>query len=168
MNRTAVSPAPGSGQLRRRVGRLVRAPRGVALMVVLLFLIFEVGIRHVPPDGMTVTGIEDSEVGYPDTFGTTVAFTASYTAPEDQQTINDFYASLNAAPAYFSPVSHPIVNCALTPLPYATSITFTWHGMPLETWFTSSCVVGDTAGGIPDVLTYRLWGPQTLPPPAPA
>lgn len=158
------------GQIRARHWRRMRRLGQGALILLVLFLLFEVGIRHVPPDGMTVTGIGYSEVGYPDSFGTTRTFTSSYTEPKDQQTINDLYASLNAAPAFFSPIffSQPVnVHCALLWLPYPTSIAFTWHGIPLETWFTSGCVVRDTAGGIPDVFTRHLWqlgGP--LPPPA--
>lgn len=126
-----------------------------------VFILFEVGIRHVPPDGMTVT-----EIGYAGGSSETSSYT--YAAPKDQQTISATYVALHNAPAIVMPIfSH--YNCALTPPPYPTSIAFTWHGIPLETWSTGSCVVGDTAGGVPGFLLtgyyWQLNGP--FPPPAP-
>lgn len=160
MDRTTASSGTGNGQPRRRVGRLVCTPRGLTLIAVLLFVVFEVGIRHVPPDGMTATG-----VGY--SGGTPYTFSYTYAAPKDQQTIGATYAALNAAPAFNSLFT--FYNCPLTPTPYPTSIAFTWHGIPVETWSTGSCVVGDTAGGIPDFLLIgHSWLPDgPLPPPAP-
>ena len=161
MNRTAASSGTGSGQPRRRVGRLVRVLRGVALVAVLLFVVFEVGIRHVPPDGMTATG-----VGY--SGGSPYTFAYSYTAPKDQQTIGATYKALNAAPAFnylFTP--YP---CPRFPTSHPSSIAFTWHGIPLETWSTGNCIISDNAGGISDafLLTGHYWLPVVpLPPPAP-
>ena len=133
----------------------------VVVVLLALIVLFEVGIRHVPPDGMTVT-----ELGYASDSTYTVAY--SYTAPQDQQTIGATNASLNTAPTVIGGIfAH--YNCALTPPPYPTSIAFSWHGIPLETWYTGSCVVGDTAGGIPDFLwTGHYWQPDgSLLAPAP-
>lgn len=142
-------PAPiAPARVSRRRGR--RRYWLVVGAVLALFVLFEVGIRHVPPDGMTVT-----TMGY-----SGATYTLFYTAPKDQQTISETYATLHAAPAV-SPFAH--YNCALGPSPY--SVAFTWHGIPVEVWFTGSCVVSDTAGGIPD-LTGRLLYLGALPPPA--
>jgi hypothetical protein len=107
-----------------------------------LIVLFEVGIRRMPPDGMTVM-----ELWYAG--GSTYTLTYSYTAPMDQQTISATYASLNTAPTVTGGIfAH--VNCALTPPPYPTSIAFTWHGVPDFLW------------------TGHYWMPDGLfPPPAP-
>lgn len=144
---------------------------GFGLIVALLFVIFEVGIRHVPPDGMRVsyetgTLVPSSDGSFRPRFTHT---TYTYTSPRDQQTINATYTSLNNGRAYNRLFDH--FNCALTPAPIPSSIEFTWHGVLLETWWPSGCTVSENAGGIDDALglTFHYWMPPSdgIPLPAP-
>ncbi len=154
--KTTRVPAHGVARYRRLP---LRWDIGVGI-VLALFIMFEVGIRHVPPDGMTVTEI-DYAGGDPFTYSYT------YTAPKDQQTIGETYAALNTAPAFNYLITR--YNCPLNSPPYPSSIEFTWHGIPLETWSTTSCTISDTAGGVSDdfLLTLHFWLSDRLPPPAP-
>lgn len=154
MNRTVASPMTGNGKARRRVGRLMRTLRGVALIAVLLFVVFEVGIRHVPPDGMTVT-----EVGYPGVMST---YAYSFTAPKDQQTIDDIYAAYNRAPVWSAWDRHGCVMTQDPPL-----VVFTWHGIPVESWTLAACWHVESAGGISDGLVVQHLLPDKSPPPPP-
>lgn len=152
-------PAHGAARLWRL---MLRLGVGVSILLALL-LLFEVGIRHVPPDGMIVA----YEYG-PTPSG---PMRATYAAPQDQQIINAYYAALNDAPAYHSLQPNYVQTtrdgCYLSTYP---QFTFTWHGIPLESW-SGYCAVVENAGGIPDDLmfTYHLWTPPTsgaMPPPA--
>jgi hypothetical protein len=126
---------------------------GYGLIVALLFVIFEVGIRNVPPDGMTVT----YDAPNPPTY--------TYAAPQDQGIINDYYSTLNTAPME-SPFVH-INGCS--PIEYPQFV-FTWHDIPVESW-SGGCVYTESAGGVSDIflLRFHLWNPGygPLPPPAP-
>jgi len=71
---------------------------GVGLIVALLFVIFEVGIRHVPPDGMTYTQYDVRD--HWDASGHQLASTSTitsttFTAANDQQVIDTYYHGLN-------------------------------------------------------------------------
>jgi hypothetical protein len=121
-----------------------------------LIILFEVGIRHVPPDGMTVT-----EVGYAGSAPFTLSY--SYTAPKDQQTIGDIYAAFNRAPVWTAWTVH---GCVMTQDP--SSVVFTWHGVPVESWTLAGCVYDESAGGISDALFVQHLLPDiTMPLPPP-
>jgi hypothetical protein len=155
---------PGDARHRRLLLRLGQG----ALALLALFLLFEVGIRHVPPDGMVVS-FQDSTL-VPQSDGSyvpkAILTTYTYTEPKDQQAIGETYASLNDTSPFNSITTH--VNCALTPPPWPSSITFTWHGIVLETWTIEGCAVSDNAGGISDdqMLTVHFWEPIAPTPPA--
>lgn len=120
---TTGTPAPGAARSRRLLLRLGQG----ALVVLALFLLFEVGIRHVPPDGMTVTysywrldpncsNCVDSAFGQ-----------ERYTSLNDQQTIDDYYAAYNRAPvrpAWWRG------GCTMSSDP--VSVVFTWRGIPVS------------------------------------
>lgn len=162
MDRTAAGLAPRNRTLRRRVGRRARALLGVTFIAALLFVASEVGIRHVPPDGMRVTYTTSVLVHLPDgSFSPRFTYTTYiYSLPKDQQAISATYASLNDGPAYNSLFDH--FNCALTSAPIPSSIEFTWHGVLLETWWPrGGCTAVENAGGMYDAfgLTFHYWMP---------
>lgn len=147
-----VAPALVSCRHRRRFWLVV----GVLLA---LFIVFEVGIRHMPPDGMTVTfisreGAPLTREGTPFPIGPWV-----YTAPKDQQTINDTYAMFNETPVHSQVFAHDLAYTSCPRGGYP-QITFTRHGIPVESW-SGSCVYIESAGGISDTLTltFHLWAP---------
>ena len=117
-----------------------------------MFLLFEVGIRNVPSDGMTVTYEEANSP------------TDIYTAPRDQGIINDYYYQLNA-----SRMASPFVRInGCSPIQYAQFV-FTWHGIPVESW-SGGCIYTENSGGISGIFLLRshLWEPAQVPLPAPA
>lgn len=170
MDHTAAELAPRSRTLRRRVGRRARALLGVAFIAALVCVVFEVGIRNVPPDGMRVTYTTSVLVHLPDgSFMPRFTHTTyTYTLPKDQQTISATYASFNDGPVYNSLFDH--FNCALSPAPEPSSVEFIWHGMLLETWRPSGCTAVENAGGIYDAfgLTFHYWEPPSGGIPLPA
>lgn len=123
--------------------------------VLALFLLFEVGIRHIPPDGMTVS--------FNDAAGGDSAGTLRYTAPADQQIVADYYAAFNRAAVRSEWTIH---SCAMTDDP--SSVAFTWHGLPVESWMLVGCDYVESAGGISDELAVQHLLPDiSMPPPSP-
>ncbi len=119
------------------------------------------------PDGMTVTLLRSPDGYFLD--GPPLI----YSAPKDQQTIDAYYSGLNAAPVESSRAS------ANYTLPHGCSpddypqITFTWHGIPIESWISqdsaSACEYIESSGGLSENLagTFHLWAPiQAVPLPA--
>lgn len=154
--RQNITEAPPRGDVRfRRL--LLRLADGVSvvLAVLTLFILFEVVIRHVPPDGMSVT-----DAYGPSLYGST---RTTYTAPQDQQDINTYYAELNAAPVESRATTSYALPDGCYPTAYP-NITFTWHGIPLESW-SGYCVVVESAGGISETVmgTYHVWEPVDGP-----
>lgn len=142
---------------RRFWHELLRWGLGVVLLL-LLFLLFEVGIRHVPPDGMTVTYAYKYSAS-------AVIGTRPYTAPKDQQTIRDAFAAFNAARVVRVPLGQ-YAGCALTP--YPSLVVFTWHGVPVEAWTLEGCWYAESAGGISDERVVEHPLPNiTMPLPTP-
>lgn len=147
-------------------GRRIRLGLAILVLAALVFIAFELGIRHVPPDGMTVTLL--SPHGY-----LMDGPPLMYTAPKDQQTIDAYYSGLNAAPVESSQAS---ANYALYQGCYPNmypQITFTWHGIPVESWISqdsaSICEYVENSGGLSEHLTgtFHLWMPvQAVPLPA--
>jgi hypothetical protein len=137
-------------------GRRLRFWLAILAIFALVLILFEVGIRHVPPDGMTVTLLSpDGRSGGP----------WMYATPKDQQTIDAYYTGLNAAPVKSSQVS---ANYALFHGCYPTAypqITFTWHSIPIESWTSqdsiSICAYIEDSGGLSEHLTgtFHLWFP---------
>lgn len=149
-------PAPPKASphvARRRGRRRFWLAVGVLLALVILF---EVGIRQAPPDGMIVT-YDDSMSVYVDR-GTQV-----YTTPRDQQTISDYYAAFNRAPVRPAWILH---GCAMDLDP--TSVVFTWRGIPVESWTMQGCDYIENAGGASDAIAVQHLLPEiSMPPPAP-
>ena len=128
----------------------------VVVAVLVLIVLFEVGIRHVPPDGMTVT-YTCSACGAP------YVGTRAYSAHADQQAIEDWYTSFNDA----SVVSAwRLSGCTLTMDP--SSVVFTWHGIPVEAWTLEGCRYAESAGGMSDALVVQHLVPIAVPPPSPS
>lgn len=128
---------------RRRGRRHFWLAAGVVLA---LFLLFEVGIRHVPPDGMTVTyDCPSFCVNYP------FVGARAYTAPQDQQFITQSYAYYNSLPVI--PAWTPIASCGPLAI-YPSSVVFSWHGIPVESWTSRNCLGEyiESAGGISDSI----------------
>jgi hypothetical protein len=127
-----------------------------ALVLLALFLLFEVGARHVPPDGMTVS--------YDDSVGDTSFVTQSYSAPMDQQTIADYYVAFNHALVRPAWILH---GCAM--MQYPSSVEFSWHGLPVESWTLVGCDYVESAGGVSDILAVQHLLPDiSVPPPPPS
>lgn len=123
-----------------------------------MFLLFEVGIRHVPPDGMTVT----YNYAYPVNNGTSIGM-QTYISPQDQQNIYAYYAAFNRAPVRSLWWHH---GCTMSLDP--SSVEFTWHGLPVESWTNTGCEYTESAGGISDELVAQHLGPDIsmpIPPP---
>ena len=122
-----------------------------------LMVVFEVGIRHVPPDGMTVsyTYYFNSATG----IGPRI-----YSATRDRQTIAEYYAALNHAPVRSALNPH---GCTLSEDP--SSVEFTWHSIAVESWTQVGCTYVESAGGISNemFLTYHDSPDITMPPPTP-
>jgi hypothetical protein len=154
-------------QTSRRRGRRLRFWLALLALFALVCIAFEVGIRHVPPDGMTVTLVRSPGGYFLD--GPPLI----YTAPKDQHIIDAYYTSLNAAPVEASRAS---ANYALFHGCYPNDypqITFTRHGIPVESWISqdsaSICEYVENSGGLSENLTgtFHVWMPvQAVPLPA--
>ena len=121
-----------------------------------LFILFEVGIRHMPPDGMTVRYDYSMSV-YVE------RGTQSYTMPRDQRAIRDYYAAYNRAPVRPAWILH---GCAMDLDP--SSVVFTWRGIPVESWTIVGCDYVENAGGVSDAIAVQHTLPDiSMPPPAP-
>lgn len=158
-----VEPSLPTGTLPGRPHRL-RFWLAILALLSLVGILFEVGVRHVPPDGMTVTFL--SAGGRPLAEGSWV-----YTAPKDQQIIAAWYAGLNTAPVESQTSTSYAVDDGCYPTAYP-QITFTWHGIPVEAWTShdsiSICEYIESAGGLSENLTrtFHLWFPTRIAPPA--
>lgn len=147
---------PAYGAQRSR--RLLLRPGQGALVLLALFIAFEVGSRHVPPDGMTVKygcGVPNRPM-------------CIYTSPKDQQAINDYYAAFNRAPVRLN-LPEPVINGCFNE--DASYVVFTWHGMPVESWTYDGCEEYiENAGGVSDayILTHHDAPDIAMPVPPPS
>jgi hypothetical protein len=122
--------------------------RRIIIGAIITFLIFEVGIRFVPADGLSYTAYQDGQLVY--TYSTS-----------DQSVITSWQNALNSnqAPAV-------AVNCShgLDPNPIYRTWMFTWHSIPVETATNNptECGYGLSSGGLPNVFTLSV--PHQYPP----
>lgn len=142
-----------------RVVSALRRNRGVRwslVVVVAFFLIFEVTVRHLPPDGVTVTTIDHYAVYNPGAYYFVKTTSRATTADTVQtrakiDTLNNAFA---AAPFSMSPyLARP---CMTVGGWVDYQVTFTWHGLPVQSWTSlGGCgTFTENSGGIPNVL----WG----------
>jgi hypothetical protein len=150
-----------------RIRRILRS-LGLVSVLLLLFVAFEVGIRYVPPDGMTYTMYDTREF---DSYGHAVApttrwHTLTFAAPHDQQVINTYLQTLNDRNGE-QPSSwvSPAYSCGrtLSPDKYQFEFVFTWHGIPVQSWYDADCGFMQSSGGIPNIFVVHSIG-LPLPP----
>lgn len=127
-------------------------PRGiivrVALLLAIVFALFEIGIRLLPPDALQYSEVE--------TINGTVTFSTSGTIT-DPATIAEWQADVTATP------SDRFIwqtNATCAPLSeYSASYTFLWHGLPIEVVSQlPSCLplYEVSSGGIPNPRAYNV------------
>lgn len=121
--------------------RFLRRWHLIAVCVLLLICAFEVTARLLPPDGMSETvtfaGLQTSTTE------------ADFIQPRDTATITHVYIALNNGA--ITPPIGPFCNASVS---VTTTITFTWHGLPTQSWSQGNCSNWSrTSGGLPD-----LWG----------
>ncbi len=142
-----------------------RGVRWGLVIVVAILLTFEVIVRHLPPDGVTVTMIEHNAVYSGSAISYVVKMTSRTTranTPPARAEIDRLNDALNTAP-FSAPTYLPT-----SPTSYACvslggwtdyRVTFTWHGLPVQIWTTDNgCPsFAENSGGIPNVLwTHTL------------
>ncbi|HEU5342886.1 MAG TPA: hypothetical protein VFU60_00940 [Ktedonobacterales bacterium] len=155
-------PAPLASAPAARRGKHRRLWLAVGVLVA-LFILFEVGIRHVPPDGMTVTYTYSQLDPNCSNCVDSVFGTGRYTSPQDQPTIDSYYAAFNRAPVRPAWFFH---HCTMYSDPVA--VVFTWRGIPVESWTIQGCDYFESAGGVSDVLVAQHQLPDInmpIPPP---
>jgi hypothetical protein len=124
-------------------------------------------VRHLPPDGATITRYEHIaySTGGPATVTTTVT-SRTYVAPRDSTTIDRLNNALNTAPID-GPASFNGL-CADATGWNDWMITLTWHGLPVQVWTAHGCPsFSESSGGIPNVFwtqAYPLSTQQMLYP----
>lgn len=152
VDRAPASPSPDISRTRRRNGLgLYGKAMGFWLLVVLIFVGVEVGIRHVPPDAVQVSA-----------YFVASGRTLSTREITDTRTVADYFARLNSLPSGITLLE--VQGCPLRYLPTLVNYTarFTRWGLPimvatldnnqcLPTWEFSS-------GGLP-----ATWFPHSDP-----
>lgn len=124
-----------------------------------LFIAVELVVRHLPPDGASVTRV--SHVYATDGSGEHITSTiTTYAAPHDQAIINALDDALNTAP-----LAGPAAlqgDCATVGGYVAYTITLTWHGFPVQVWNgQGSCgLYSESSGGLPNMLWSRAMPQQ--------
>lgn len=110
------------------------------VIVVALFLIFEVAARYLPPDGVTVTTINYDFFSPSGAPGLNIVTTSRATSAHDAQT----RAAIDSLNTGFS--TAPLVGVSsipelsrgggcMTVSGYTEyQVTFTWHSLPLRVW----------------------------------
>jgi hypothetical protein len=140
--------------------------RRVIYAAIIVLLIFEVGIRFVPADGMTyVVATKSGQVVY------------QYSTA-NQKVVSSWQNALNTSPRTFGLL---IEGCIPPPGTWESrTYTFTWHGIPVESAWNNFggdpfywASTGDgcpvyimSNGGIPDIFLRSV--PQQDPPAFPA
>ncbi len=141
-------------------------------VVVALLLAFEVTVRHLPPDGVTVTkthqiwvvgSAPSPEKNQPRNF--TVTTSATHLAASRalwRARIQRLNTDLNSGVVRpFAPLLY-YRGCELPDGYTDYQVTFTWHGLPVQTWTSlDGCpTFRENSGGIPNVL----WTHDLSPP----
>lgn len=157
------------GRLNRVLARILIGE--IALVV--LFIACEVGMRHLPPDGLTFIEVKITQpisaTGQEGAATRTLDYSITYDSRR-QATIDAWYDALNGGQG----IGGPFLHCNGGPPDgpyYDHTFTFTWHGIPVESatdeaspcpaWLLSS-------GGIPDYWHFRrLWTNPMQAPDAP-
>lgn len=132
---------------------LRNTPRRVRIIVLLcsvllLFILFEIGIRFLPPNGMTYTSVDTASgvVGYSvsSTDAKTVAYWYRYTNNAKQ--LAGFLGRRCSAPAMY--------------VSKTNTFTFTLYGIPIESFSGEDANVCyqyvQSAGGLPNIFT-QYW-----------
>lgn len=140
-------------QLRRRIHIGWKRIALAVILLLLIFLGFEISVRLLPPDTVRYT-IQTINPAGPDT-------TASGTVT-NPTTIARWRAAMTAQPDGTLIASYQLrwqgIGCSIGTHTIANYI-FTWHGLPLEVVSVQpSCPGGYqvTSGGIPDWNTYVI------------
>ncbi len=147
-----------------RVMRAVKARlrnRGVRrglVIVAALILIFEVTVRRLPPDGVTVTAYPQ-DGGYTSATYAVTSTTRAIRADTAQKRaeIDTLNNDFNTGPFTTSPY-FLTGGCGVLGGWINYQVTFTWHGLPLQSWTSlGDCgnAFADNSGGIPPDW---LWG----------
>lgn len=143
----------------RRTGLIARR---IILGAIIAFLVFEVGIRFIPADGMSY--VAENASGQ-------VIYTYS---TSDQAVISSWQNALNTAPQSVGLL--PDCGWSANPVYVYHTYTFTWHGIPVESaWVNQGGKLFDIAadgsecsvyilssGGLPNIFTRSA--PQQDPP----
>lgn len=134
-----------------------RGVRRGLVIVVALFLIFEVTVRYLPPDGVTVTTINYNSFTPSGISGLNIVTTSRTTLAHDAQTraaIDGLNNEFNTAPIVGAS-SIPKLSfgggCMTLSGYEEYQVTFTWHGLPLRVWTNNTpCpFFTESSGGIP-------------------
>jgi len=136
-----------------------RRVRWGLIVVVALFLIFEVTVHYLPPDGVTVTTINYNYFTPSGISGLNTVTTSRTTLAHDAQTraaIDRLNNEFNTAPivSASSIPKLPRGGGCMTLSGYTEyQVTFTWHGLPLRVWTTNTPCPNFTenSGGIPNL-----------------
>jgi len=121
----------------------------LALLLVVLFVAFEIGVRLVTPDELQYSVVQTTN-GYTD-----FSFTRTITDPA---TVARWRAAMTATPSG-QHIWQRGGDCAGGLTFYDISYTFLWHGLPVETVnLLPSCAqrFEVSRGGIPDLRSYSI------------
>ena len=125
----------------------------LALLLVVVFAAFEIGVRLVTPDEVQYTAVAQ--------FDGTVYSSTSGTIT-DPATVARYRAAMTATPSgkYVWQGWHS--TCAGTD-PFSYTYTFLWHSLPVEVVSQAPFCTGDqyqiSSGGITDPRTYLIIQP---------
>jgi hypothetical protein len=134
--------------------------RGLVI-VVTLFLIFEVTVRYLPPDGVTVTTINYNYFTPSGIAGLNIVTTSRTTLAHDAQrraAIDRLNNGFNTAPLG-APINYAFGGGCMTLSGYTEyQVTFTWHDLPVRVWTTNTGCPDFTenSGGIPNPLWVSI------------
>lgn len=136
-----------------------RGVRWGLVIVVALFLIFEVTVHYLPPDGVTVTTINYNYFSPSGISGLNIVTTSRTTLAHDAQTraaiarLNNGFNTAPIGTANSPKLTHPGGGGCMTLSGYTEyQVTFTWHGLPLRVWTKNTPCPNFTenSGGIPN------------------
>ncbi len=134
-----------------------RGVRWGLVIVVALILIFEVIVRRLLPDGVTVTAYPQ-DGGYTSAnYAVTTTRAISADTAQKRAEIDTLNNDFNTGPFTTSPYLLTR-GCGVLGGWVNYQVTFTWHGLPLQSWTSlGDCgdAFADNSGGIP--LDW-LWG----------
>jgi hypothetical protein len=126
------------------------------------FILCELAIRHIPPDGASLTRLNDQTSLDNSGPGSVTATTRIYTSPRDRAIIDKLNNALNTAPLQ---LPAPLLKGCQNGLGGAVTftVTLTWHGLPVQVWTSEGCgAYSESSGGITNFLwTHELpWRDQ--------